>query len=231
MDGSVGEHELRAHAHEEAVEHVHALLALDGVHHAAVEAAAELHQLIGLLRLAPRTVQRVGVDAEVRAGVKSIVHLAGRKGRLPRQAELGFELVRRDGQLCGLQQCRLGSNRVIVLVDQHAGVDLLASQLALGHNLDAARSEVRLHHVLGGGGVGVGFDEHERRVVLGGQSHRCGQALLAVHVLQLVEQRLALHLRVHAPLLDGARRHAGSQQLRTERVLRQVALQPVHALC
>mmetsp|Transcript_92038 Transcript_92038/g.265615 ORF Transcript_92038/g.265615 Transcript_92038/m.265615 type:complete len:221 (-) Transcript_92038:103-765(-) len=60
--------ELRAHGHEEAVEDVDGLLALD-LHEAAVEAAAELDQLLRVLRLGPRVVHGVSVDAQVLAAV------------------------------------------------------------------------------------------------------------------------------------------------------------------
>ena len=79
MDGSIGKHELGAHAHEEAVEHVHAFLALDGVHHTAVETSAELDELVSLLGLGPGRVKSIGVNAEVSTGIKSVVHLAGSK--------------------------------------------------------------------------------------------------------------------------------------------------------
>ena len=52
-----------------------------------------------------------------------------------------------------------------MLVDQHTSIDLLASELTLGHDLDSAGGEVGLHHLLGGGSVGMGLDEHEGRVV------------------------------------------------------------------
>mmetsp|Transcript_92043 Transcript_92043/g.265633 ORF Transcript_92043/g.265633 Transcript_92043/m.265633 type:complete len:221 (-) Transcript_92043:103-765(-) len=60
--------ELRAHGHEEAVEDVHGVLALH-LNQAAVEAAAELDQLLRVLRLGPRVVHGVSVDAQVLAAV------------------------------------------------------------------------------------------------------------------------------------------------------------------
>ena len=76
----------------------------------------------------------------------------------------------------------------------------------------------------------MGLDEHEGRVVLGGQRHGGGDALGGIHILELVKQRLALNLGIHTPLLDSIGRHTGSKKLGTEGVLGQVSLQPVHAL-
>jgi len=68
--------ELRSHRHEEPIEDVHGLLAIY-FYEAAVEAATQLNQLLGILGLGPLGVHRVGVYAEVRATVHGVEDLSG----------------------------------------------------------------------------------------------------------------------------------------------------------
>ena len=66
---------------------------------AAVEAAAELDQLLCLLGLAPLGVEAVGVELERLAAVHGVHHPAGRERVGPAQPKLGLELVGRDVEL------------------------------------------------------------------------------------------------------------------------------------
>eukprot|EP00754_Rhynchopus_humris_P014011 Rhum_TRINITY_DN14361_c0_g1::Rhum_TRINITY_DN14361_c0_g1_i1::g.83099::m.83099 len=159
VDRRSRERELRAHLHEEAVERVDRLVL--NVDLAAVEATAELHQLLVLLGLSPQLVEAGGVDVQLLARVHRVEHVAGLQGVLPLEAERLLELVRRDVELVRLQDRRLRGDRVVVLVDEEVLVDLLARDLALRRHVDAALLELsgdKLAHSLR---VGVRLDEDE----------------------------------------------------------------------
>merc|ERR1740129_1046358 len=115
-----GGSELAAHAHEEGVEDVDRRAAglLD---EAAVEASAELRQLVVLLGRSPENVQLIAAASELLASIQRVVSV--RLRLVPRDTEMLLKLVIRDVKLRWLQQCRLGGDRVVVLIDQLLLVD------------------------------------------------------------------------------------------------------------
>jgi hypothetical protein len=79
----------------------------------AVESAAELDQLAGLLGGAPLGVERVGVEAELRLGINGVERTALGQHLRPLLTKLRLELVRRNVQLVGLEDGGLGGNGVV----------------------------------------------------------------------------------------------------------------------
>eukprot|EP00756_Hemistasia_phaeocysticola_P026425 Hpha_TRINITY_DN16060_c0_g6::TRINITY_DN16060_c0_g6_i2::g.119438::m.119438 len=179
--------ERRAHGHEEPVEHVDLLLRAPpptgGLDLAAVEAATELDHLAPSLRVGPQLVELRRVDTELLARVHRVEHLALGQGRVPVQAELVLELVLRDVQLGRLQDGRLRSDRVVVLVDELLLVDLLAREVTLTEDLDTLGLETLTHHRVGLAVDGVRLHEHERSVLRGGAEGRRGAAAATAEVV------------------------------------------------
>jgi hypothetical protein len=132
---------------------------------AAVEATAELDELLVLLRGSPVLVHLDGVDAELLASVQGVEHLAGGQGSLPRQTELGLERRVRHVQLGRLENRRLGSNGVVMLIDQLLLVDGGAVQSAVGENGDTSSLQISDNQLVGRIGVGVRLDENESAVL------------------------------------------------------------------
>ena len=102
--------ELGAHRHEEAIEDVDRVLALH-LNQTAVEAAAELDELLGLLADAPLGVHLVGGDAQFGAAIQGVEDIAVGQGFGPLKAELGLELVRRDVELVRGKDGRLAREK------------------------------------------------------------------------------------------------------------------------
>jgi hypothetical protein len=101
-------------------------------------------------------------------------HLAVGKSGLPGEAEFVLEFGSRHGDLGRRQDGGLGGDGVVVLVDVHAGVDLLAGELALGDDLDTLLGESGGHQCLSLLIVGVRLHEHIGAVyVLGAHSSGC----------------------------------------------------------
>mmetsp|Transcript_2937 Transcript_2937/g.7510 ORF Transcript_2937/g.7510 Transcript_2937/m.7510 type:complete len:281 (-) Transcript_2937:332-1174(-) len=97
--------ECAAHRHEEAVEDVELLAVQADL--AAIESAAELHQLPGLLRRGPTLVELIGVAAELFASIHGVDAQARLQRVVPLPAEGGLELVLGDVELVRLEDGRL----------------------------------------------------------------------------------------------------------------------------
>eukprot|EP00967_Tisochrysis_lutea_P130033 scaffold224342_cov49-Tisochrysis_lutea.AAC.1 len=156
VNGKPGRRELLAHRHEESVEDVDRLLALDRVDVRTVEAASQLHRL----RLPPYTVQTGRVEAQVLTRIHGIIRLINCV--LPVEAELLLELVVGHVKLRGLEDRRLGRNRIVVLIDEFVAVDLLRGDVALRKDSDSLCLESRLDQLLRRLIVGVRLDEDKR---------------------------------------------------------------------
>lgn len=160
VDGDVGSDELLAHLHEEGVEGEDGRSALkDDL--TAVESTAELD----LLGRGPELVKAIAINAKLLGGIKGIEHTAGSKGLSPRKTEASLELVSRDGNGLRLQDGGLGSNGVVVLIDQLALIDLGTGEVTLLKDGDALSTQGVGNKLLGLGVVGMGLDEDESRVL------------------------------------------------------------------
>mmetsp|Transcript_11129 Transcript_11129/g.39342 ORF Transcript_11129/g.39342 Transcript_11129/m.39342 type:complete len:349 (+) Transcript_11129:67-1113(+) len=147
---------------KKAVEDVERLaLQLD---EAAVEAAAEFHQLLRLLADRPGVVQARGVDAKLLASVHRVEHLTRRQRGRPGNPKLRLKLLRRHVQLRRLQNSRFRGDGVVVLVDQQFGVNLFRGDGAARRHLEALAGEITLGQSDDGVGNRVRLDEDVGRV-------------------------------------------------------------------
>mmetsp|Transcript_136447 Transcript_136447/g.272132 ORF Transcript_136447/g.272132 Transcript_136447/m.272132 type:complete len:240 (+) Transcript_136447:660-1379(+) len=136
VDLSARHGKLGPHGHEETIEDVQRLLAIN-LHKPTIETASELDQLLCCLALRPFSIHLVGIDIQLCASVHCIKDLARCQGILPGETELSLKFVFRHVQLIGLQNCCFGGNSVIVLVDQLFLVDNLTLDASLLQDLDA----------------------------------------------------------------------------------------------
>jgi len=97
--------ECRAHAHEEAIEHVDALSSM--LDQATVEATTKLHQILCCLACGPKLVQLICLDTKLCAGVHGVEHNSLGQSIVPLQFELLLELVFGYVELLGFQNCCL----------------------------------------------------------------------------------------------------------------------------
>mmetsp|Transcript_9060 Transcript_9060/g.21653 ORF Transcript_9060/g.21653 Transcript_9060/m.21653 type:complete len:246 (+) Transcript_9060:1168-1905(+) len=153
----------RPHAHEEPVENV-SLLALMG-DISTIEASTKLDQLPGLLSLSPEFIELVSVNSQVLTPIHCVEHLSGVQRSLPLNAELTLELVGRHIELVRFQDCCLGSNCVVVVVNQLLLIDNFGLQRALLHNPHTLLLQVALHELLHLVRHRVGLDEKEGAVL------------------------------------------------------------------
>mmetsp|Transcript_44752 Transcript_44752/g.124443 ORF Transcript_44752/g.124443 Transcript_44752/m.124443 type:complete len:367 (-) Transcript_44752:966-2066(-) len=167
VDLGPGPHELVAHRHEEAVEHIEGAF---GRHSnlRAVEATGKLHQASGLLGLVPSRLELRGGEAELVAGVPRVQDAPVPQRVGPLDAKLILELLGRHGLLIGRQERSFGGDCVVLPVDQHPLVYLLCLDDTLLHDAHVQVLEDLPHKVFDCPGHCMRLDEYKGPVVVHG---------------------------------------------------------------
>jgi hypothetical protein len=160
VNGDGGVHELLTHFHEESVEGEQGRKTLT-VDLTAVESTTELD----LLGTSPQSVKSGSINVELLGGIKSIEHTALGQSLAPGETEVGLELLDRDRDLLRLQQGGLGSDGVVVLINELTLVNLRTSEITFLKDGDATSTKGISNVLLNLGVVSMRLDEDESRVL------------------------------------------------------------------
>mmetsp|Transcript_22259 Transcript_22259/g.26748 ORF Transcript_22259/g.26748 Transcript_22259/m.26748 type:complete len:318 (+) Transcript_22259:114-1067(+) len=212
---------------------------------AAVETTTELHEIAGLLGLAPDAVHGVTIDPHLGASIHSVEHQILLKSSWPGQTEQLLELLLLSGgrvEVLWLAEGSLVGNGVVVVVHEHILLDGLVVNGTIGRHCDTLSLELLLHQLDNSLSDCMRLHKHVGHV---GAVHGVGgsdtsdlacllDALVGVDVLERVEERhlgtVKFNLRILGPGHDGVLRDASLQEGGTEGIISELGSEPVHAL-